>query len=74
VVEQVVREWFEQQLIEAAMGALALRGSNLWTFQDLERTWTEEALTAVVLPRYHIDVTVRRTLGAKLGSLKEHMA
>jgi hypothetical protein len=73
-IEQVVREWFEQQLVEAAMGALALRGSSLWTIQDLERTWTEEALTAVVLPRYHIDGTVRRTLGAKLGSLKEHVA
>ena len=31
----------------------------------------EEALTAAVLQRYHVDVNVKRTLGAKLGSLKE---
>ena len=75
VVESVVREWFEQQLVEAVMGALALRGgSTLWTMQDLEQMWRDEALTAVVLPRYHIDVNVKRTLGAKLGSLKEHVA
>jgi hypothetical protein len=74
VVEQVVQEWFEQQFIEAVMGALSLRGSSLWTMQDLEKVWSDEALTAVALPRYHIDVSVKRTLGAKLGSLKDQVA
>ena len=31
--------------------------------------WTEEALTAAVLPRYHIDISVKRALGSKLGKL-----
>lgn len=69
-VEQAVREWFEQQLIEAVMGALALKGSSQWTLGDTEKLWTEEALTAVVMPRYHIDVSVKRALGQKLGTLK----
>jgi 5-methyltetrahydrofolate--homocysteine methyltransferase len=43
VVEQVVRVWFEQQLVEAVMGALTPRGSNLWTMQDLEKVWTDDA-------------------------------
>jgi len=74
VVESVVREWFEQQLVETIMGSLALRGSSQWTMQDLERLWGEEALTAAVLPRYHVDINVKRTLGSKIGSLKEQVA
>jgi hypothetical protein len=31
-------------------------------------------LTAAVLQRYHVDVNVKRALGAKLGSLKEKAA
>ncbi len=38
---------------------------------DVQRLWSEEALTAAVLPRYHVDIAVKRALGAKLGTLKE---
>lgn len=71
VIEQVVQEWFEQQLMEAIMGSFALKGSPQWTMQELEKLWNEEALTAAVLPRYHVDVNVKRALGAKIGSLKD---
>jgi len=74
VVEGVVREWFEQQLIEAILGSLAMKNSRLWTIEDLDRLWSEEALTAVVMPRYHVDQSIRRTLGQRLGSLKERIA
>jgi hypothetical protein len=74
VIESVVREWFEQQLVETVMGALALRGSSQWTVQDLDKLWSEEALTAAVLPRYHVDINIKRTLGSKIGSLKEQVA
>ncbi len=70
----VVHEWFEQQLVEAVLGAHALRGSPEWTIADMERTWSEEALTAVVMPRYHVDNSVKRALGAKLGTLKDRVA
>ena len=69
-VVEVVREWFEQTLIEAVMGAAGLRGSRQWTPEERERALSEEALTAVVLPRYHTDVAVARSLGSKLGTLK----
>ncbi len=71
VVKDVVQEWFEQQLVEAVMGAQALRDARQWTFEDVQRLWSEEALTAAVLPRYHVDIAVKRALGAKLGTLKE---
>src|SRR5262249_28264282 len=70
-VKDVVREWFEQQLIETVLGVQALRDARQWTFQDVEKTWSEEALTAALMPRYHIDIAVKRALGAKLGTLKE---
>jgi hypothetical protein len=70
----VVKEWFEQQLIEAILGTQALRDSRQWSLQEMEKIWSEEALTAVVMPRYHIDNNIKRVLGAKLGTLKEKVA
>lgn len=69
-IEQVVREWFEQQLIETVMSAHALRQGGKWSTEEVCRLWDENALTAAVLPRYHIDVSIKRTLGQKLGTLK----
>jgi hypothetical protein len=70
-VTDVVREWFEQALIETILGVQALKDSREWTVDDIAKSLSEEALTSAVMPRYHIDVAVRRALGAKLGSLKE---
>jgi len=69
-VEDVVHEWFEQQLIETVMSAMALRRTGGWSIQELEELWSEAALTAAVLPRWHIDVQIKRALGAKFGTLK----
>ncbi len=69
-VEEVVHEWFEQQLIEAVMSAQALKSTGKWSLQELESLWSEEALTATVLPRWHIDQSIKRNLGVRLGSLK----
>src|SRR5581483_9384868 len=70
-VREVVREWFEQQLVEAVMGAQLLRDSREWTMADLEQLWSPEALTAVVIPRYHVNMAIGRVLGQRLGSLKD---
>jgi hypothetical protein len=66
----VVHEWFEQQLVEAVMSVMALRRTGAWSIQELEDLWSEAALTAAVLPRWHIDVQIKRALGAKFGKLK----
>jgi hypothetical protein len=68
-IEQTVQEWFEQQLIETIMSALALRQGGRWSAQELPELWSETALTAAVLPRYHIDLSVKRMLGQRLGRL-----
>ena len=69
-VTEVVHEWFEQQLIETVMSAQALKKTGKWSFQELQKLWSEEALTAAVLPRWHIDQSIKRNLGQRLGSLK----
>jgi hypothetical protein len=66
VIEDVVREWFEQQLIEAVMGLRALEGSKLWTQDQLTAAMTEESMTAVVMPRWHTWNAIKQQLGRKL--------
>lgn len=70
VVKAVVREWFEQQLKEAVMSALSLKSTGKWSMEELKELLDEKSLTACVLPRYHIDVVIKRVLGQKLGSLR----
>jgi hypothetical protein len=71
VVEATVKEWFQQQLVEAVLGALALRKSGNWSEQEVEELWSEAALTAAVLPRYHVDERIKRALGSKLGTIRD---
>jgi len=74
VIEDETREWFEQALVEVVIGVRALRGSLLWTGEDINRALSSESLTATVLQRYHVDMALRRSLGTKLGSLKDKIA
>jgi hypothetical protein len=70
IVTETVRSWFELQLIEAVLAARALKGSSPhWTSTDVESILTPRALTAVVLPRFHVDQIVGRTLGTRIMSL-----
>jgi hypothetical protein len=71
IVRNVVREWFEQQLVEAVLSAKALEGSKHWTSLDVQELWSEKALTAVVLPRFHVDRIIKRTLGERIASLSK---
>ncbi len=73
-VPAVVKEWYSQQLVEAVLGVLYIRGSARWTPAQVEEALSEEALTAVVMPRYHVFNAVLRALGTKLGSRKDRPA
>lgn len=71
VIEEVVEEWIEQALIEAVLGIRAMEGSSReWTTVDIDKALSEEALTTAVQQRYHVYLSVKRSLGAKLGSLR----
>jgi hypothetical protein len=73
-VTEVVHEWFEQQLIEVIYSVDYLRGDKQWSQTDIAAIVSDEALTAAVMPRYHIEMAVRRTLGSKMGSAKDRSA
>ena len=74
VIREAVREWFEQQLVETIMGVRALEGAQHWSTDDLENSLSSEALTAAVMPRYHVYNAIKRQLGSQLRSIKDMSA
>jgi hypothetical protein len=74
IVSEVVREWFEQSLVEAVLSSHALRNSQHWSVDNVRQMLSEEGLTAVVLPRWHIEQSIKRALGSKFGALKSKVA
>lgn len=70
-VTDTVQEWFEQSLIEAVLGVQSLKDAHEWSIEDIGKALSEEALTSAVMPRYHVDIAIRRSLGTRLGSLRE---
>lgn len=69
-IREVVHEWFQQQLVETVMSALALRKTGNWSLNELEQLWSETALTAATLPRWHLNQSIKRNLGQRLGTLR----
>ena len=69
VVTDIVHEWFHQTLMEVIYSVDFLRGSREWTDEEVARAYSDEGLTAAVLPRYHTEMAVRRALGSRLGAL-----
>lgn len=70
-ITDVVHEWFEQALVETVLGCQSLQGERRWPPDQIEKALSEESLTAAVMQRYHVANAIKRTLGAKLGSLKD---
>lgn len=70
VITDVVHEWFEQELVETVVSALALHKAGGMSMDEISELWSETSLTATVLARYHIDQSIKRHLGQQLGSLK----
>jgi len=70
LVEEIVRQWFEQALVETVLGVQALHNSKQWSPGDIEAALSEEALTTSVMQRYHVYHAAKRQLGIKLGSSK----
>ncbi len=59
-VPEVVKEWYAQQLVETVVGVLSVKGSAKWTQAHVDQALSEEALTAAVMPRYHLFQQVSR--------------
>jgi len=67
IVPDIIKELFEQQLIETVAGSLSLRGRRHWTPDHCKAALSEEALTAAVMSRYYLMQMARRMLNQKLS-------
>ena len=70
VIQFSVRTWFEQALVETVIGVQELKESKEWSVDDVNIALSEQALTAAVMSRYHVNNSVKRELGTKLGKLQ----
>lgn len=70
VINEEMRQWFEQQLREVIYSVEAFRGEKEWDSDQLDQLVSPESLTAAVLPRYHVEIMVKRAVGSKLGGIK----
>jgi hypothetical protein len=70
-VRDSVHNWYEQALTETVIGLQALRGSKEWATDFLQDAWSEPALSAVVMQRYHPYNAIKRELGTKIAPLKK---
>jgi hypothetical protein len=66
-VEALVREWFEQTLIESVLSARTLEGSPHWSSEQIDELVSEPALVSACLPRQLLDAAVHKRLAQRLG-------
>jgi hypothetical protein len=71
IIADSVHDWYEQALVETVIGVQALKGSREWSIKQIEAALSDEALTSVVMQRYHPYNSVKRELGTKIASLKK---
>lgn len=66
VIEDEVKQSFEQALTECVAGALSFQNRPKWNPSDFEKAISPEALTTAVMPRYWMVTHIRRVLGSKI--------
>jgi hypothetical protein len=74
IIEDEVRQAFEQALTECVAGALSLKNRPRWTPTDFNSSVSKEALTTAVMQRYWLISHVRRVLGSKIKGFNEMSA
>ncbi len=70
-VRAVVQEWCEQQLVEVVIGVNALAGTPGWDQRTVNKALSPESLSASAMAIYHVQQSIKRSLGQRLGSLKK---
>ena len=70
-IAEVVREWCEQTLVEAVVGVNQLAGRPGWDEARVRAALSPEALSGAALAIHHVQQSIKRSLGQRLGSLKE---
>lgn len=58
----------EEHLLPKYLALSALQGSKEWSIDDMKNSLSEQALTAAVMPRYQIEMAVKRLGHANLAT------
>jgi hypothetical protein len=66
-IEALVREWFEQTLVEVVLSARSFGRSPRWDEDQLATLLSPAPLTASVLRRQLVDAEIKKRLAQKLG-------
>lgn len=66
-IVEYVQEWMEAQLVEAVMVVRNLINGRTWSRRDIQEALSPQALTAVVLNRFHLVERVKRSLNSDLA-------
>jgi len=66
IIEDEVKQAFEQILTECVAGALSLKNRQHWNPKDFEVAISKEALTTAVMQRYWMVSYIKRVLGNKI--------
>ena len=74
IIEDEVRQAFEQALTEVVAGALSLKNRRHWSPKEFETSISKEALTTSVMQRYWLISHVKRVLGSKIKGFNENNA
>jgi hypothetical protein len=73
-IVECVQEWMELQLIESVVSTRNLANGRTWTDQELERALSPEALTTLLLARFHVFERVKRHLSTELSRVTSSAA
>lgn len=71
VAEAKVRELVSNMLVENVLRAYNFRGSRTWTKDEVDRLYSEETLTAIVLQVSLPYEKIRRDLSTRLGAARQ---
>ncbi len=67
-IVNIARAEIETQLTEAVVMILSLEGvSPDWASDMVQKATNPEALTATIMPRFHMVSSIRRQLSARVG-------
>jgi len=65
LITQVVKDKYQQVLLEAVMGVISLSNTSHWSNDKINEVLSQSTLTAVVTARSHIYDSIKRELYAK---------
>ena len=72
IVAGIVRDLFEQQLMETVVGACSFKNRPNWTPTDFANSTSPEALSTAVMCRYHLVAQAKKEIVERIGRSRQN--